>query len=38
MKYRKKYQEGGSTEDQMNALAISVEPAMVEEMPAETDS
>ena len=37
MKYRKKYQEGGSTEDQMNALAISVEPAMVEEMPAEME-
>ena len=31
------YQEGGEMEDQMNALAISVEPARVEEMPTEME-
>ena len=30
-------QEGGEMEDQMNALAISVEPARVEEMPTEME-
>ena len=33
---RKRKEEGGEMEDQMNALAISVEPAIVEEQETHT--